>query len=71
MSLLDLTLHLLSLHWEYHKGAYDEMVAHLDQIQWGLLFEEDIDQNYKIFIKIYYYRLEKRLFPTVQQMQTK
>ena len=21
-------------YWEYHKGAYDEMVAHLYQMQW-------------------------------------
>ena len=35
--------------WEYHKGAYDEMIAHLDQVQWESLFKEDIDQNWKIF----------------------
>ena len=31
--------------WFMHKGAYDEMVAHLDQIQWESLLEEDIGQN--------------------------
>ena len=28
------------LHWEYHKGACDEMVVHLNQIQWESLFAE-------------------------------
>ena len=55
------------LHWDYHKGACDEMVAHLDQVQWKLLLGRTLNKIRK-HLNIYYYRLEKSLFPTVQHL---